>query len=194
MPKPRKRNSLQSGYRLDLNALLRNGLKSGRSIVHFGNEGAIGTLTAYFSETSESWLHLQLPPNLDQTIGLVCSARPFGGVQWYMCCPLSGHRASVLYRPRGAPLFASQRHWRRRYGYVSQFLTANDRAHRNIRRIEARLSPVNPRGIDDGCFYRAKGMRQKTFERLWAELDRNEDILDERLLRVAVRLTKKWAR
>jgi hypothetical protein len=31
---------------------------------------------------------------------------------------------------------------------------------------------VNPKGLDDGCFYRAKGMRQKTFERLWAELDR----------------------
>jgi hypothetical protein len=169
MPKPRKRNTLQSGPRLDLNHLLRKGLKSGRSIVRFGSEGAIGTLTTYFSETSESWLHLQLPPNLDQTIGLVCSARPFGGVQWYMRCPLSGHRASVLYRPRGAPLFASQRHWRRRYGYVSQFLTANDRAHRNIRRIEARLSPLNPKGLDDGCFYRAKGMRQKTFERLWAE-------------------------
>jgi len=194
MPKPRKRNTLQSGYRLDLNHLLKNGLKSGRSIVRFGSEAVIGTLTTYFSDSAESWLHLQLPPSLDQTIGLVCSARPFGGVQWYMRCPLSGHRASVLYRPRGAPLFASQRHWRRRYGYVSQFLTANDRAHRNIRRIEARLSPVNPKGIDDGCFYRAKGMRQKTFERLWAELDRNEDILDERLVRVAARLMKRWAR
>ena len=53
---------------------------------------------------------------------------------------------------------------------------------------------MNPQGIDDGCFYRAKGMRQKTFERLWAELDRNEDILDERVVRVAARLMKRWAR
>ena len=90
MPKPRKRNTLQSGYRLDLNYLLRNGLKSGRSIVRFGSEGAIGTLTTYFYESLEGWLHLQVPPSLDQTIGLVCSARPFGGVQWYMRCPLSG--------------------------------------------------------------------------------------------------------
>jgi len=37
------------------------------------------------------------------------------------------------------------------------------------------------------------GMRQKTFERLWTELDRNEDILDERLVRVAARLLR-WAR
>ena len=50
--------------------------------------------------------------------------------------------------------------------------TANDRAHRNIRRIEARLSPVNPKGVEDGCFYRAKNMRHKTLERLWAKLER----------------------
>ena len=58
--------------------------------------------------------------------------------------------------------------------------------HRNIRRIEARLSPVN-------CFYRPKFMRQATFERLWQELDRNEDVLNDRLVRVAARLMK-WAR
>jgi hypothetical protein len=45
-----------------------------------------------------------------------------------------------------------------------------------------------------GCFYRAKGMRQKTFEHLWAELDRNDDILDEGVVRVAARLMKRWAR
>ena len=38
-----------------------------------------------------------------------------------------------------------------------------------------------------------KGMRQATFERLWQELDRNEDVLNERLARVAARLMK-WAR
>ena len=36
-------------------------------------------------------------------------------------------------------------------------------------------------------------MRQKSFERLWAGLDRDEDILDERGVRVAARLMK-WAR
>jgi hypothetical protein len=37
-------------------------------------------------------------------------------------------------------------------------------------------------------------MQQKSFERLRAELDRNEDILDERVVRVAARLMKRWAR
>ena len=70
------------------------------AFIGFGAGSAIGTLTAHLSDSSSSWLHLQLPPNLDQTIGLVCSPRPFGGLQWYMLCPFSGHRASVLYRPQ----------------------------------------------------------------------------------------------
>ena len=37
-------------------------------------------------------------------------------------------------------------------------------------------------------------MRQKTFERLWAELDRNEEIPDEGVVRVAARLMKEMGR
>jgi hypothetical protein len=43
------------------------------------------------------------------------------------------------------------------------------KCRKNIRRMEARLSPVNPHGEDDGSFYRPKGTRQATFERLWEE-------------------------
>jgi hypothetical protein len=134
---------------------------------------------------------VRLPPNVDQTFTLVPVRRPFGGHQWYFICSLSGYCASVLWKPRGASLFACHKYWRRRAAYASQFLTPTDRAHRNIRRIEARLSPVNPHGEDDGCFYRPKGMRQATFERLREELDRNEDVLNERLVRVVARLMKR---
>ena len=134
-----------------------------------------------------------MPPNVDQTFTLVPVRRPFGGCQWYFICALSGYRASVLWKPRGANRFACQKYWRRRAAYASQFLTPVDRAHRNIRRIEARLSPLNPHGEEDGSLYRARGMRQATFERLWEELDRNEDVLNERSVRVVARLMK-WAR
>ena len=142
-------------------------------------------------EGGGSWLRLRLPPNVDQTFTLVPARRRFGGCQWYFICSLTGYRASVLWKSRGANLFACHKYWRRRAAYASQFLTPTDRAHRNIRRIEARLSPVNPHGEDDGCFYRPKFMRQRTFERLWEELDRNEDVLNERLMRVAARLMKR---
>ena len=50
---------------------------------------------------------------------------------------------------------------------------------------------MNPQGVDDGSYYRPKGMREATFQRLWGELDRNEDVLNERLVRVAARLMKR---
>ena len=192
MSRPRQRRYLETGTRLDLNHLIRNGVTTGEFRARMGEEGAEGVLSADLSEGRRNWLRLQLP-GLDQSFGLEWQRRHFGGKQWYFLCPMSGHRASVLYRPSGMSSFACQRYWRRRYGYSSQFLTAYDRAHRNIARIEARLSPMNPQGVDDGCYYRPKGMREATFQRLWGELDRNEDILNERLVRVAARLMK-WAR
>jgi hypothetical protein len=101
-------------------------------------------------------------------------------------------RACVLWKPRGTNRFACQKYWRRRAAYASQFLTPVDRAHRNIRRIEARLSPLNPHGEEDGSLYRARGMRQATFERLWEELDRNEEVLNQRTARVVARLMQRW--
>ena len=190
MPRPRRRRYLETGTKLDLNHLIRNGVTTGEFRARMGEDGAEGTLSADLSEGRHSWLRLQLP-GLDQTFGLEWQRRHFGGKQWYFLCPMSGHRACVLYRPRGMSSFACQRYWRRRYGYSSQFLTAYDRAHRNIARIEARLSPMNPQGVDDGCYYRPKGMREATFQRLWGELDRNEEILNERLVRVAARLMKR---
>ena len=191
MPKHRSRATLQAGRRLDINELRRSGIRTGEFGVTFPGDGAPGTLSVHMEEGGGSWLRVRLPPNVDQTFTLIPVKRPFGGHQWYFVCSLSGYRASVLWKPPGARMFACQRYWRRRAAYASQFLTPTDRAHRNIRRIEARLSPVNPHGEDDGCFYRPKFMRQTTFERLWEELDRNEDVLNERLVRVAARLMKR---
>jgi hypothetical protein len=192
MPKYRRRATLQEGHRLDINELRRLGVRMGQYGVTFPRDRAPATLTAHMDEDGRSWLRVQVPPNVDQTFTLVPVRRPFGGCQWYFICALSGYRASVLWKPRGANRFACQKYWGRRAAYASQFLTPVDRAHRNIRRIEARLSPVNPHGEDDGCFYRPRGMRQATFERLWEELDRNEDILNERSARVVARLMKYW--
>ena len=160
MPKYRSRATLQSGRRLDINELRRSGVRTGEFGVTFPGDGAPGTLNVHMEVGGGSWLRVRLPPNVDQTFTLVPVRRPFGGCQWYFICALSGYRASVLWKPRGASLFACYKYWRRRAAYASQFLTPTDRAHRNIRRIEARLSPVNPKGEDDGCFYRPKFMRK----------------------------------
>lgn len=192
MPKYRRRATLQEGHRLDINELRRLGIRTGKFGVTFPRDGAPGTLTVHMDSEGRSWLRVQMPPNVDQTFTLVPVGRPFGGCQWYVICALTGYRVSVLWKPRGAHRFACQKYWGRRAAYASQFLTPVDRAHRNIRRIEARLSDVNPRGEVDGLLYRPKNMRQATFEHLWEELDRNEDVLNEHSARVVARLMKRW--
>ena len=63
------------------------------------------------------WMEFRLP-GFKQTIGLAKVPRPFGGCQWYFFCPMTGDRASVLWRPRGQNVFASQRYWKgRRMAY-----------------------------------------------------------------------------
>jgi hypothetical protein len=192
MPTNRSRTTLEAGCRLDINKLIRRGLRSGQFNITFPRDGALATLDVHMDQQERSWLRVRLPPNVDQTFTLIPVRRPYGGCQWYFICTLSGYRASVLWKPGGAHRFACRRYWGRRVAYASQFLTPVDRAHRNIRRIEARLSPVNPRGEEDGSLYRPSGMRRATFERLWAELDRNEDVLNERTARVVARLMRRW--
>ena len=121
-PRPRRRRYLETGTRLDLNHLIRNGVTTGEFRARMGEDGAECVLSADLSEGRHNWLRLQLP-GLDQTFGVEWQRRHFGGKQWYFLCPMSGHRACVLYRPRGMSSFACQRYWRRRYGYSSQFLT-----------------------------------------------------------------------
>lgn len=94
MPKPRRRGCLTSGYRLDLNQLMRHGLRAGAFRIRFGIEGPEGILSAHLSDAPHNWLRLQLPALLDQTFGLEWVPRNFGGGQWYLHCPLSGGRAS----------------------------------------------------------------------------------------------------
>ena len=114
MPKQRSRATLHSGRRLDINELRRSGVRTGEFEVTFSQDGAPATLNVHMGDRAHNWLRVRLPPQLDQTIGLVAVRRPFGGCQWYFICSLSGHRASVLWKPRGANLFACHKYWRRR--------------------------------------------------------------------------------
>jgi hypothetical protein len=98
---------------------------------------------------------------------------------------MTGKRASVLWRPHGRKIFASQRHWReRRMAYRTQFLAPCDRAHHGIRRIEAQLG----KKPDDDALYKPKWQRSATFARHCERIDRYENVLDEQLLRALLRI------
>ena len=63
--------------------------------------------------------------------------------------------------------------------YRTQFLSAYNRAHYGIRRIEARLG----KKPDDDALYKPKWQRAATFDRYCEKIDRYEHVLDLRLLR-----------
>jgi hypothetical protein len=96
MPRPRQRARLESGLKLDLNRLrrqggVRPGAKVGPYVIRWtntytGEEIASGLITANMEGQFQGWFRIQLG-NLDQWIDLIPQPRHFGGHQWYFECP-----------------------------------------------------------------------------------------------------------
>src|SRR5262245_53311322 len=146
MPKPRRRVCLESGLKLDLNQLRRQGLvkpgAEGRAVIRWrytytGEEIAKGVITSNMVDTHQGWLRIQLG-SLDQTMILVPKPRHFGGYQWYFVCPVMNRCASILWMPPGAARFCSRQAWDNQVAYGSQFQTPFDRACRGQDNIKSK--------------------------------------------------------
>ena len=193
MPRPRRRMLLDSGICFDVNVMVRAGLRTG-TCKFLANTQEVAADLRMDAEARSGRLRLQ-HPDFDQTIGLTAVARHFGGRQWYWICPMTDNRCSVLYRPHGCKVFASQKYWRgRRMAYRSQFLAPHNRARLGIKRIEARLGGKD----DDDTLWKPKWQRWGTFNRYCDRLDAydsvieaHESVLDARLIRCFVRLTRR---
>jgi hypothetical protein len=186
MPRERQRRTLDSGLCLDINKLIRDGLRSGTYSAHIAVHGSPieGEFTIHMDDGPLRRMEFRFP-GFNHTIGLTKVPRPFGGCQWYFFCPMTGNRASVLWRPRGQNVFASQKYWKGRgMAYRSQFLSPTDRAERGIEHIEARLDYSEA----DNMHYKPKWMRWRTFRALCERLDGYEDVLNDRIIRVVGRL------
>jgi hypothetical protein len=193
MPRPRRRKLLDNGICFDINVLVRAGLKTGACKILTNTQEVAADLVM---DDRNWWGRLRLQhPDFDQTIGLTAVPRHFGGRQWYWLCPMTDNRCSVLYRPHGCKVFASQKYWRgRRMAYRSQFLAPHNRARLGIKRIEARLGGKE----DDDTLYKPKWQRWGTFNRYCERLDvydsvieAHESVLDARLMRCLVRLARR---
>jgi hypothetical protein len=184
---------LDGGFCFDVNVMVRAGLKSGTCRIQVNTQEVAADLLV---DDRNWWARLRLQhPDFDQKIGLTAVPRHFGGRQWYWLCPMTGDRCSILYRPHGRKVFASQKYWRqRRMAYRSQFLAPHNRARLGIKRIEARLGGKD----DDDTLYKPKWQRWGTFNRYCERLDvydsvieAHESVLDARLMRCLVRLKRR---
>jgi hypothetical protein len=110
MPRPSQRVRLESGLKLNLNSLARQGIIKPGAITgpvgiawtdDTGHEIASGYITADLSDEHGGWLRIRLG-RLDQCIYLVARPRHFGGRQWFFMCPHLHSRATVLWMPPGA--------------------------------------------------------------------------------------------
>jgi hypothetical protein len=145
MPRARQRVCLEAGLKLDINRLIRKGVmrpgvRSGPFQISWTNNYtgeiiASGLITANMEGLYQGWFRFQLG-SLDQWIDLIPQPRHFGGRQWYFECPETHRRCSVLWMPPGATRFCSRQAWKRQVAYASQFLDADNRAHRGKGKIK----------------------------------------------------------
>lgn len=78
---------------------------------------------------------------IDQELDIVAQPQPFGGERFYVLCPLTGRRCSVLILPPGKSKFASVRGWR--VAYASTRGREISRAVRTERKLEQRWSSLS---------------------------------------------------
>jgi hypothetical protein len=175
MPRPLKRASFDDGIRLDINEMLRAGVKSGRQYNLRLTDGQEARVELDMGPGSTGCFRFQ-GAGIDQTIALTAVRRHFGGRQWYWVCPRTNVRASVLWLPRWGRSFGSPKHWKASGAvYLVKRLSPVQRAHRGISRIENRLVSSE----DGTMLHPLKWMRRRTFDRLCGRLDRYENTLNE---------------
>jgi hypothetical protein len=184
MARARERVSLESGLKLDLNRLIRNGtVKPGALVrtstawnwVSTGETVARAIITADMRPGNDPSLGIRMFGADEQRIELTAEPRHFGGVQWYFLCPVKRWPCSVLWRPPGARFFASREAFGRQVAYGSQFESARDRALTKAQRIRQRLGGREWLSGSEGFPPKPKGMHWKTYNRLREQCDARQN-------------------
>ncbi len=189
MPRPCQRVRLESGLRLDLNRLARNGFVYPGAVsgpvgitwsdANSGHEIASGIISSDLRGPYEGWLWIRIG-DLQQKIHMVARRRHFGGHQWFFICPDTTRRAMVLWMPPGADHFTSRQPWGRQVAYNSQFSSPIGRAHQGKAKINSRLCSIGGFDPDEWDIPpKPKWMRWHTYGRAVEKFDRYEDILDK---------------
>jgi hypothetical protein len=181
---------VEDGLRLDVHRVVQAGKKRH---VPFqwqwtcdGRVTASITITVIFEGATYGTLALRYICNgkpFDQTFHLEADACRFGGLRWFVICPVTRRRASKLYSLGGAG-------FHERYRYV-RVAYRTQRAPKSIDRVLMRRDRILVRKLksDDPCFApKPKWMRWKTYERWRAMLDKAEMQCDDHLATLIGRL------
>lgn len=187
MSRPCERVRLECGLKLNLNRLIRRGyIQPGASTgpigIRWTNDGeqiASAIITSELSGTEKGWVHISWKGDgLDERIILIARPRHFGGRQWFFRCPYLNRRASVLWMPPGARMFACRQRWGRQVAYHSQFLGRDNRAQQGQAKIRSRLCMIG--GFDPDKWElppKPKWMRWRTYNRAVEKFERYESML-----------------
>ncbi len=191
MPRDRQRLTLDGGPKLDLARLIPKGLSRPGAVIRTTLTYTSGLVVQVEIRLDEEGGTLVVSSGgRTQTFRLAAQERHFGGQQYYLICPRTGRKVRVLYRPGGAPYFASRPAWGRGAGYASQFLDPMGRAWRTKAKVKQRLlGDADPDEWD--LPPKPKGMRWRTYARWEAKYDRAEAALNRSLCLAVTRLLKK---
>jgi hypothetical protein len=196
------RPTVGSGLSLDLNKLLRNGTVrrntttagtiswsysySGEHVASMGYKATLGPERGHIRlqwTQTDCWTGEK--QQREQWIELESRPQPLGGRRWWFVCPRRGDLVWKLHLPAGASTFASRRAYR--LAYQSQRESPRDRAMSRAWKARSRVRGVG--GIGDP-YFKPKGMRWKTFNRLAARVDAAEEIVDDYTILLMAKLVK----
>lgn len=103
--------------------------------------------------------------NYNYRITLMITRPHYGGIRWWMRCPLSGRRTRVLHSPaQGGSLFASRQVWT--LTYRSQRMSPKDRAIERSLKARKKLNIQDQDMLEMLYCPKPKWMRWRTDERL----------------------------
>ena len=191
MPRSRERLTLESGPALDLAKMIPTGRGKPGAHIRSAWEFSSGEVIVFAVRLDDGHGSLNLWfAGRHQSFTLRGHERHYGGWQWYVVCPKTWKHVRVLFKPPGAPYFASRHAWGRRAAYASQFLDPVGRAWRTQAKIKARLiGDENPENWD--LPPKPKRMRLRTYQRWEAKYDEAEEALDNALCISVARLMKR---
>lgn len=139
---------------------IRNGRPSGslRFAVRLDPENYSGVV-AVRHKRQNPWGELEAPE--PYAIKLTATDQPFGGMRWWLICPVSGRHCAGLFLPYRARKFGSREAYR--LGYVSQRTSPHDTSIERVRKLRKKI------GGGDNTLApipsKPKWMRWRTYDR-----------------------------